>query len=91
MIFQNQFSGALSSGLYALDRIRTRNDMCKERLLDTKKTHFTVGYAQPDFNSLHAMSFTGKRKNDADLKPAGDLFPNLIFGPCKYLIELNRT
>ncbi|XP_070181641.1 uncharacterized protein [Littorina saxatilis] len=71
----NNFAGALSSGMYALDRVRTRNDICRERLLDTKKTHFTVGYQDQDFSSLNSLTYMGKKKNDANMPPAGKVEP----------------
>ncbi|XP_076464199.1 uncharacterized protein LOC143296248 [Babylonia areolata] len=67
----NNFAGALSDGVFALDRVRTRKDMCKERQTETKKTHFTVGYQEPEFESVSSLSYMGKKKNDSNLKPAG--------------------
>lgn len=67
----NSFDGTFSSGQFALERVRSHNEMCRERTQETKRTHFTPGYQTPDYASHHSLTFTGKMKNDASLAPAG--------------------
>ncbi|PVD25780.1 hypothetical protein C0Q70_13440 [Pomacea canaliculata] len=67
----NNYSGVFAGGVHALDRRRSRNDLCRERTLDTKATHYVAGYNPPDYNSYNSVTFQGGEKSDDYVRPAG--------------------
>lgn len=81
---QNNYSGVFAGGVHALDRRRSRNDLCRERTLDTKATHYVAGYNPPDYNSYNSVTFQGGEKSDDYVRPAGKTLRAHSICACAY-------